>query len=229
MFAKNRVLWIVFLVVLTVVLDGAAHAAVPGIGRLFSQFGKAGARKAIGKTAGKAVAESAGKAAGKALTSVGSSVTRETVTTALEKAAPRSLIEKVTPGQILAVGGAAGIVIAADGAADAMHEIANPTGNALGKAIDGTATSSERVIGELRGFFDGVAQSMLFYTSVLFFCASFILFWRFGLMPWHRKSDAAEAPARGGKPDGCGSPPAPDISDAEVVGARNSERNRGPC
>lgn len=217
-----RMLWIVITIVLLIGLDGAAHATVPGIGRLFSQLGKAGARKAIGNTAGKATA----KAAAKALTSAGNTVTREAVEKALARSAPRSILKEITPGHIIAGGAAVGIVITADGAADAMCGIASPTGDSLGKAIDGTASSSARVIGEIRGFLDGVASNFLFYTSVLFFCTAFTLFWRFSLMPWHRKTDTTEtAPAGGGKSAGHGSPPTADISDAEVVKARRPERS----
>lgn len=166
----------------------AVSAAVPGLGSVLRRiFGGATVKKAAGKTAGKAITGGALRTGVKALPTAGRKITGSSIKTALAKSAPRSFVEKVTPGQILAVGGATGLVLTGNGAANAAGNLASHTGPALARVLDGTASSPTSLAVVASGAARDVSQTIVMAVATLAAFFGILLFWRFGLMPWQRR------------------------------------------
>lgn len=203
----------VMLCLMVVLLVPPVDAAIPGIGKILGRFfGKSAAKQTVQKGAGRAIT---GKAVGRGMALLPHTSKQLVKTGAAEifaKAAPKPWVPKVTPGQILAVGGAAGMVIVGNSTANAIENVGSATADAVHKVGVGTAENLPMVTGQMKEFAGRRFDTAFFYLFLMGLIAMTLLFWRFGMMPWHAAAGKQADRRAAGSVSACA-----DVKDAEIV------------
>ncbi len=88
----------------------------------------------------------------------------------------RSLFERIPPGLVIATGLSTSMLYA-------THELTGPV-RSISDAVSNRPDITEAAV---RGFLD----RLLLWGTVIVLVIVFLLFWRYGLMPWHRKRPLA--------------------------------------
>ncbi|HNX77927.1 MAG TPA: hypothetical protein PLM07_10985 [Candidatus Rifleibacterium sp.] len=128
------------------------------------------------------------------------------------KAAPKTWLPRVTPGQIIAAGGAGGLVLVGNSTANAIENVGSATADSVHKVGVGAAENLPMVTGQMTEFAGRSFDSALFYLFLMALIAMTLLFWRFGMMPWHGVAGKSADRKAAGSVSAC-----VDVKDAEIV------------
>lgn len=209
----NSLVNLVLVSLMVVLLVSPADAAIPGIGKILGRFlGKGAAKQAVKKGAGRAIT---GKAVGRGmalLPHASKQIVKKETAEIFAKAAPKRWIPKVTPGQIIAVSGGGGLVLVANSTANAIENVGSATADAVHKVGAGTAENLPMVTGQMKEFAGRSFDTAFFYLFLMGLIAMTLLFWRFGMMPWHAAAGKSADRKTADSVSACA-----DVKDAEIV------------
>ncbi len=202
----------VLLCLMVVLLVPPADAAVPGIGKLLGRFlGKSAAKQTVQKGAGRTIS---GKAVGRGmalLPHTSKQLVKSEAGKIFAKAAPKTWIPKVTPGRIFAFGGAGGLLLVGNSTANAIENVASATADSVRIVGEKTGGTLPDITDKAKNIAFRTIDTVSFYLFLQVMVVIALLFWRFGMMPWHAAARSADRRAAGSVS------PCADVKDAEIV------------